>query len=85
VFAELHRVLRPGGLLLIVAKEGDGESWIDDPLGVTDKVFWSAMTLEDLQGIAADSGFTVVGCEARDPFAHEIDVRRIYLTAERVR
>lgn len=33
VIREFARVLCPGGLLLIVVKEGSGEGWINDPMG----------------------------------------------------
>jgi ubiquinone/menaquinone biosynthesis C-methylase UbiE len=81
---EFARVLKPGGRLLLVAKEGDGEGWIDDPLGVTDRVFWSAPDLTTLQNLLTDKGFSIVDCQVRNPLAQEIDVRRLYLTAARL-
>ncbi|EGF92829.1 methyltransferase domain protein [Asticcacaulis biprosthecium C19] len=84
VIREFARVLKPGGRLLLVAKEGDGEGWIDDPMGITDQVFWSAPSLADLQNLLTDNGFTISDCQVRKPHAQEIDVRRIYLTAIRI-
>ena len=78
---ELARIIRQGGRLLIVAKEGDGEGWINDPMGVTDKVFWSAWPADDLKALVTAKGFSDVMCDVRAPFAQEIDVRRLYLTA----
>ncbi len=83
VVREFARVLRGGGRLLLVAKEGSGEGWIADPLGITGTVFWSAMSQDELMQLVADNGFDVVGCEAREALAQEIDVRRLYLTARR--
>jgi SAM-dependent methyltransferase len=83
VIRELARVLRYGGQLLLVAKEGSGEGWIDDPMDITGKVFWSAWPADDLQSLVAENGFAEVHCQARSPLKHEIDVRRIYLSAVR--
>lgn len=80
---EFGRVLKPDGRLLLVAKEGVGEGWIDDPLGITDRVFWSAPPLDTLQNLLTDNGFTITDCQVRKPHAQEIEVRRIYLSARR--
>ena len=81
IVRELARIIRQGGRLLLVAKEGDGEGWIPDPMGMADKAFWSACTAEDLKALLAANGFSDVICDARAPLAQEIDVRRLYLTA----
>lgn len=83
VVREFARTLRKGGRLLLVAKEGHGEGWINDPMGIAGKVYWSAMPADDLRDLVAANGFSGVQCEARAPLAQEIDVRRIYLTAVR--
>ncbi|MGZ3304640.1 MAG: class I SAM-dependent methyltransferase, partial [Asticcacaulis sp.] len=83
VMGEFARVLRPGGQLLLVAKDGDGEDWVDDPLGVTGKVFWCALNPEALQVLVAANGFDVIGCKVRAPEANEIAAPRIYVTARR--
>jgi SAM-dependent methyltransferase len=81
VVREFRRVLRAGGRLLIVAKEGSGEGWIDDPLGSGTKVFWAAFTGDELVALAASNGFSVEGCAVREPQPDEIAARRIYVTA----
>ena len=83
VIREFARTLRKGGRLLLVAKEGNGEGWIDDPMGITDRVFWSAMPGDDLRGLVAANGFSDIRCDIRYPLPQESDVRRIYLTAVR--
>jgi SAM-dependent methyltransferase len=83
VLREFARVLRVGGSLLIVAKEGAAEGWIDCPMGSGQKVFWCEFTAEELCSLAAANGFEEIVCEVREPLPEEIAVRRIYLTARR--
>jgi SAM-dependent methyltransferase len=83
VFREFARVLGPGGRLLLVAKEGAGEGWIADPMGIAGQVFWSAFSPGELRGLCLDAGFPEVSCTVRDPLPDEISVRRIYATAAR--
>lgn len=83
IMREFARMLRPGGQLLIVAKEGNDEGWIGDPMKVAGQVFWSAWPADDLQSLAAENGFADIHCDARAPLTQEIAVRRIYLTAVR--
>lgn len=83
IIREFARVLRPQGRLLIVAKEGDGEGWINDPLGTGRSVFWCGFSADRLCRLIVECGFDVVDCATRAPLSDEIASRRIYLTAER--
>jgi ubiquinone/menaquinone biosynthesis C-methylase UbiE len=80
---EFFRVLRPGGELLVVAKAGDGEGWIEDPLGGGEPVFWAAFGADELAAAVAGGGFTVDRVEVRQPQADEIAADRIYVAASR--
>jgi SAM-dependent methyltransferase len=82
-FREFARVVRPGGQLLAVAKEGTNEGQIDDPLGSGLKVYWASLTGAELRSAAEQAGFHVDGCHVREPLPGEIASRRIYLTASR--
>ena len=44
---EFHRVLRPGGALLVVVKEGETEGWIPDPMGSGRETFFANFTGRD--------------------------------------
>lgn len=83
VLREFARVLRPEGQILLVAKEGQGEGFIDDPMGSGEQVFWSAFSDTELQELLHNAGFTNTSCIVRDPLPDEIQVRRIFVTAER--
>jgi hypothetical protein len=82
-FAEFARVLRPGGQLLVVAKEGTEEGLVADPLGSGLTVCWASQTGPDLAARATAAGFRIGTCEVRDPLPGEIAARRVYLAAER--
>lgn len=82
VIQEFARVLRPGGRLLLVAKDGDSEGWIADPVGSGEQVFWCAVPAKELETVIAKNGFRVLHCTLREPFPDEIAARRIYVAAE---
>jgi ubiquinone/menaquinone biosynthesis C-methylase UbiE len=78
---ELARVLCAGGALLIAAKEGAGDGWIDDPMGSGRPVYWCDFSPRELKALVQQHGFSSVRCAVREPLSNEIAVRRIYLTA----
>lgn len=83
ILHEFARVLRPRGRLLVVAKEGEGDRWIDDPLGSGRSLLWCGFSADRLAQQIAECGFQVLRCGTRAPLPGEIANRRIYLTAER--
>lgn len=83
VVKEFSRVLRPRGKILVVAKEGDGEGWVPDPLGSASKVFWKGYQADELVALLCTSPFRVKSVEIREALPDEIAVKRIYVIAER--
>lgn len=75
--------IRPGGELLIVAKEGTGDGVIDDPLGGDLRVYWAEFTTGELREAVRGAGFHVDDCTVREAYENEIPARRVYLTATR--
>ncbi|MEU1470076.1 class I SAM-dependent methyltransferase [Streptomyces sp. NPDC005761] len=75
--------LRPGGQLLIVAKEGTGDHVIDDPLGSGLRVYWAEFTQDELRAAAVAAAFRVDDCTVREAYEGEIPTRRIHLAATR--
>src|SRR5262249_8076198 len=82
--AEMHRVLRPGGRLLLAFHAGEGSIHVEEFLGrsvALDFVFFSP------QGVAGGlvrAGFVVVEIVERDPYPQvEYPSRRAYLFARK--
>ncbi|MEW2122946.1 class I SAM-dependent methyltransferase [Streptomyces sp. NPDC007259] len=75
--------VRPGGQLLIVAKEGTGDGVVDDPMGGELRVYWAQFTAYELRTAARDAGFRVDDCTVREAYEDEIPARRVYLAATR--
>ena len=85
VIREFYRVLRSGGLLLVVSKEGNDEGIVTDPLGSGQPVFWCALPASELTALLARNGLGILSCVTREPLRNEIPVRRIYVHAKRPR
>ncbi|WP_343238828.1 class I SAM-dependent methyltransferase [Streptomyces sp. SID9124] len=75
--------IRPGGQLLIVAKEGTGDGVIDDPLGGGLRVYWAEFTADELRESIRDAGFRIDACAVREAYEDEIPARRVHLAATR--
>lgn len=80
-FSGWAAALRPGGALLVVAKEGDADGVLADPLGSDIDVYWAEFTAAELAGAAAAAGFTVERIADRAPYEQEIASQRLYLEA----
>ena len=76
------RVIRPGGQLLVVAKEGASDGVVTDPMGSALRVYWAEYSAGELAAALAGP-FRVDACRSRDAYDDEIPSRRIYLTARR--
>ena len=64
--AEFGRVLRPGGHLVLIVAEGEGERWEEVPYQPDVRRWYVYHRLEELTGLLETAGFTV--CEtARRP------------------
>ena len=80
---EFRRVLKPQGLLLVVAKEGEGEGFVDDPMGKAQKTFFANFVEPELRALAEMNGFECTFSETRAPLTGEIPIRRIYIMARK--
>lgn len=75
--------IRPGGRLLIVAKEGRDDHVIADPLGSDLRVYWAEFMEHELRSAVGAAAFRIDECTVREAYADEIPTRRIYLSATR--
>ena len=78
LFAEFGRVLKPGGLLLVVVKQGDQEGLVDDDWYEGNPVYFTHFTEEDIQGYFAEVGFRLEYLHIRAPLDFEFPVDRVY-------
>jgi SAM-dependent methyltransferase len=80
--AELRRVLRPGGRLLLAVHEGDetrrpGELW-----GIPVTLQFNFFTREQLTAVLLQAGFTIEQISHRAPYPEvEVATDRLYITA----
>lgn len=77
-------VIRPGGQLLVAAKEGAYDGVVDDPLGSGIRVYWAEFIESELVEATRAAGFRVDDVAARGAYDDEIRARRLFITATRV-
>ena len=83
-FAAWAAAIRPGGRLLVVAKEGTSDGVVEDPLGSGIRVYWAEFTDAELVAAAQAAGFRVDDMAAREAYDAEIQTRRLFITATRL-
>lgn len=78
IFEEFHRVLKPGGQLLTVAKAGSGEGYQDSLLDLQTEIYFSLFTESEIADYYFRAGFAVSFLERRRPYDFEFKVDRLY-------
>ncbi|WP_405360299.1 class I SAM-dependent methyltransferase [Kitasatospora sp. NBC_00085] len=82
-FAELRRVLRPSGTLLVSFHLGTEVRRMDEWWGHRVDVDFHFLELETVAGLLAEAGFTVDARLERGPYPEEAQTHRGYLLARR--
>jgi SAM-dependent methyltransferase len=79
---EFHRVLRPGGRLLLSAHEGDGEIELDEFIGRPVPMIATLFRVDELTDACDAAGFRVLHAGPREHYEGEITTR-LYVLAVR--
>lgn len=82
-FAEFHRVLHPGGTLLIAMHGGTGEVGAEDWFDRAVSVRATLVEPPELTGLLEAAGFTIAAEHQRDPYDGEYPSQRLYVRARR--
>jgi SAM-dependent methyltransferase/DNA-binding HxlR family transcriptional regulator len=77
--AESHRLLAPGGRILILDLLAHGEEWMRTKFGD----FWLGFTRADLEGWLKESGFTAVHFEITGPSKDYPEIEGLLVQAEK--
>ncbi len=78
LFREFHRLLRPGGAVLVAVKVGETEGWMEDVLDTGARIWFAYFTEEEVTGHCERAGFRIEFIERRNPYDTEIENDRIY-------
>jgi len=81
--AELRRVLKPGGLLLVAVKAGAAEGYQPELLGIETPIWFTLFTEEEIADYYRQAGLQIEFIEKRDPYGFEIKVERIFAIGEK--
>jgi ubiquinone/menaquinone biosynthesis C-methylase UbiE len=78
IIKEFNRVLRKGGLLALVVKEGNSEGYQDELLGINTQIYFSLFTKIEIESYLLNNEFKILSLEERSPQKDEIKINRIY-------
>jgi len=77
-FREFHRVLKPGGRLLVAVKGGNTEGYLTDFLGIETEIYFTLFTQDEIEQYYEDGLFSIELLEQRNPYNFEINSERIF-------
>lgn len=83
VFQEFYRVLKVGGKLLVVVKEGEEEGFQNELLGIKTQIYLTFFKKEEIIKYYIENKFKILFDEERCPYEDEISIHRIYVIGEK--
>jgi SAM-dependent methyltransferase len=83
IFDEFHRVLKPGGHLLVAVKAGATEGYIADFLGTKTEIYFTLFSKTEVTHYLEQSCFQIEFIEKRTPYDFEIQNERIFAIGRR--
>ena len=78
IFRGFHRVLKPGGNLLVAVKAGTTEGYMKDLLGIETEIYFTLFTEKEITRFFEKAGFLLEFIERRNPYDFEIRNERIF-------
>jgi ubiquinone/menaquinone biosynthesis C-methylase UbiE len=84
VMREFNRVLKIGGYLLLVVKEGATEGFQSDLLGIETEIYFSLFTEKEIEYFLKSNNFKIIKIEQRNPYADEISINRIFSISKKI-
>lgn len=84
IFREFHRVLKPGGYLLVAVKAGSDEGYVDELVGIRTEIYFSLFHEKEIKSYFERSGFVVEFLERRNPYDFEIKSERIFAIGRKI-
>lgn len=77
-FREFHRVLKPGGRLLVAVKAGNTEGYLAELLGIKMDIYFTLFTQTEIKRYYENGMFIIELLEQRNPYEFEINSERIF-------
>jgi len=84
ILTEFHRVLKPGGYLLVAVKEGFDEGFINELIGIEAEIYFSFFSESEIRKFYSDNGFELVFIETRNPYDFESRNNRIFAIGRKI-
>ena len=78
ILKEFNRVLKKNGFLLLVVKEGKGEGYQNELLGIRTKIYFSHFSEKEIKTYLEANNFEIKKMQKRNPYPDEIKVNRIF-------
>jgi len=83
ILNEFKRILKPGGYLLLVVKEGSEEGFQNELIGIEAEIYFTLFNKYEILKYAFECGFEIEKFTVRKPYEFEIKNDRIYLICKK--